>query len=68
MVMGVCLLYVKWEERGKKGEKKVCNYMFCAERCGHWRRDWFQPQPHRQMLREAAFVAAADTQRGAANS
>lgn len=22
MVMGVCLLYVKWEERGKKGKKK----------------------------------------------
>lgn len=58
----------KGERRRKKKKKEVGNYMFFAERCGHWLRDWFQPQPHRQMLREAAFVAAADTQRGAASS
>lgn len=68
MVTGVCLFYVKWEERKKKKKKKVCNYMFFAERCGHWHGETFQPKPHRQMLRDVAFVASGNTQTGAACS
>ena len=64
-VTGVCLFYVKWE--GKK-KTPLCNYMFFAERCGHWHGERFQPKPHRQMLREVAFVASGNTQTGAACS